>query len=125
MSNFTNEGELEETEFEKWMNKHEFNENIKKNLINNKLTIELLENIELQGLKDICKEWNLKISETNKFIAAVKLLPNSISKKENKKIIILNEKTQLFIDKIKNEINNCKLNIQNNKKITESLLFLF
>src|SRR5690606_4354397 len=64
---------------EKWMNKHKFNQNIKKNLINNELTIELLEKIELEDLKEMCKEWNLNITERNKFIAAIKLLPNSIS----------------------------------------------
>ena len=117
MNNFTVEGELEESELEKWMNKHKFNENIKKNLINNELTIELLEKIELEDLKEMCKEWNLNITEKNKFIAAVKLLPNSVLNiKEIKPIIILDEKTQSFINKIQNKINNCKLNIENNKE---------
>ena len=125
MISLTSEGEIEETELEKWMNKHKFNEKIKKCIIDNELTIELLETIELEDLKGISKEWNLNFTEKSKFIGAVKLLPNAISKKEIKKIIILDEKTQLLINQLNNQLNYCNLSIQNNKNITQSLLNYF
>src|SRR5690606_23074888 len=68
---------IEVVQLEKWMNKYKLNQNIKKNIINNELTIKLVEKIELEDLKGISKEWNLNFTEKSKFIDAVELLTNS------------------------------------------------